>query len=101
MPQIWMTYHEIAEMLGCDAETARAATIQRALDRKKSCDGMTRAKLDPELMARFIAAIRNADPAMDQAVHDLRNMHEMMSRGDPADIAIIPSHDKPGRSAAG
>jgi antirestriction protein ArdC len=101
MPQIWMTYHEIAEMLGCDMETARATTIQRGLDRKKSRDGMTRARLDVELTAAFIAAIRNANPAMDQAVRDLRILHEMMSRSDRADISATPGQDNPGRTAAG
>lgn len=101
MPQIWMTYHEIADMLGCDVETARAATIQRTLDRKKSRDGMTRAKLDPELTGRFIASIRNADQTVDQAVRDLRSLHEMMSRNDQADIGPNASHDNPGRTAAG
>ena len=92
MPQIWMTYHEIADMIGCDLETARSATIQRALDRKKSRDGMTRAKLDPELMGVFIAVIRNADPDMDLAVRELRNMHQAMLRNEV---------NSPGRSAAG
>ena len=92
MPQIWMTYHEIADMIGCDVETARSATIQRALDRKKSRDGMTRAKLDPELMGVFVAAIRNAEPDLDLAVRELRNMHQAMLRNEV---------NSPGRSAAG
>ncbi len=97
MPQIWMTYAEIADMLGCDAETARSVTIQRSLDRKKSRDGMTRAKLDPELTARFVDAIRNADAAIDEAVRDLRMMREMM-RGGWSGTATA---DAPARSAAG
>ena len=80
MPQIWMTYREIADMLGFDTDTARAETIRRPLDRKKSRDGSTRAKLDLELTALFVAAIRDADPALDQAIHDLRAMGNAMSR---------------------
>ncbi|WP_245322186.1 hypothetical protein [Bradyrhizobium sp. LTSPM299] len=87
-----MTYHEIADMIGCDVETARSATIQRALDRKKSRDGMTRAKLDPELMGVFVAVIRNAEPDLDLAVRELRNMHQAMLRNEV---------NSPGRSAAG
>jgi|GEM_PF-1601395 len=101
MPQIWMTYHEIADMLGCDVETARAATIQRALDRKKSRDGMTRAKLDLELTASFISAIRDADAMLDQAVQELRNVHHLMSRSDLTDVERRSPHDNPGLSAAG
>ncbi|MFB9266975.1 hypothetical protein ACFFWD_28085 [Bradyrhizobium erythrophlei] len=97
MPQIWMTYNEIADMLGCDARAARTVTIQRSLDRKKSRDGMTRAKLDAELTARFVDAIRNADAAIDEAVRDLRMLHEMM-RGSWSNTAIA---DAPARTAAG
>ncbi|KWV49308.1 hypothetical protein AS156_16340 [Bradyrhizobium macuxiense] len=79
MPQIWMTYEELADMLGCDTETARITTIQRALDRKKSRDGLTRAKLDSDLTAKFVAAIRNADVILERALRDLRDMHEVMS----------------------
>jgi hypothetical protein len=80
MPQIWMTYDEIADLLGCDAEAARAMAIHRSLDRRKSRDGFTRTKLDLDWTARFIAAIREADPALDQAVRELRMMGDMMSR---------------------
>ncbi len=80
MPQIWMTYREIADILGSDTDTARAETIRRSLDRRKSRDGSTRAKLDLELTALFVAAIRDADPALGQAIHDLRAMGNAMSR---------------------
>ncbi len=81
MPQIWMTYDEIAELIGSDADAARAQAMHRSLDRKKSRDGATRVKLDLEWTARFIAAIRKADPALDQAIRELRGMREAMYRG--------------------
>jgi hypothetical protein len=82
MPQIWMTYDEIADLLGCDAEAARAMVIHRSLDRRKSRDGFTRTKLDLDWTARFVAAIRKVDPAPDQAVRELRMMGDAMSRSD-------------------
>lgn len=60
MPQIWMTYDEIAELIGSDADAARAQAMHRSLDRRKSRDGLTRVKLDLEWTTRFIAAIREA-----------------------------------------
>ena len=80
MPQIWMTYRELADMLGCDADTARAEAVQRSLDRKKSRDGSTRAKLDLELTAKFFAAIRETEPALEQAIRDLRAVGDAMSQ---------------------
>ncbi|WP_249148073.1 hypothetical protein [Bradyrhizobium jicamae] len=96
-----MTYQEIADMLGCDVEAARTTTIKRALDRKKSRDGMTRAKLDLELTARFVSTIRDTDRTLDQAVHELRSLHQMMSRSDLTDLERAPPLDNPGFSAAG
>ena len=95
MPQIWMTYREIADMLGSDTDTARAETIRRSLDRKKSRDGSTRAKLDLELTALFVAAIRDADSVLDQAIQDLRTMGNAMSRsGRPnTDRTMIDAFD--------
>jgi hypothetical protein len=80
MPQIWMTYREMADMLGCDADAARAEAIRRSLDRKKSRDGSTRAKLDLELTARFVATIREANPTLDQAIRELRVIGNAMSQ---------------------
>jgi hypothetical protein len=82
MPQIWMTYDEIAELIGSDADAARAQAMHRSLDRRKSGDGLTRVKLDLEWTTRFIAAIREADPALDQAIRQLQGMRDAMYRGD-------------------
>jgi hypothetical protein len=87
MPQIWMTYDEIADLLGCDAEVARAMAIHRSLDRRKSRDGLTRTKLDLDWTSRFIAAIQEADPVLNQAVRELRMMGNTMSRrGAPFEV---------------
>jgi predicted transcriptional regulator len=80
MPQIWMTYGEIAALLGCSPETVRAQAAYRALDRKKSRDGMTRVKLDAEWAADFVAAIRDADPALDKAIRELQMIRSEMAR---------------------
>ncbi len=80
MPQIWMTYDEIAGLLGCTANAARAQAVYRSLDRKKSRDGLTRVKLDSDWTAHFVAAIRDTDPALDQAIRDLQTIHSEMAR---------------------
>ena len=80
MPQIWMTYDEIADLLGCEPDQARAQSFHRSLDRKKSRDGLTRVKLDLEWAGRFVTAIRGADPVLDQAIHDLRMVAGKMAR---------------------
>jgi ribosomal protein L20 len=80
MPQIWMTYGEIAALLGCEADDARTQAIQRALDRKKSRDDLTRVKLDLLWMARFYATVRDADVVLDRAIRELQMVHNEMNR---------------------
>jgi hypothetical protein len=79
MPQIWMTYSEIASLLGCEIADVRIQASQRSLDRKKSRDGLTRVKLDLLWMARFYAIVRDADPMLDQAIRDLQMVRMEMN----------------------
>ncbi|WP_407185055.1 hypothetical protein [Bradyrhizobium centrosematis] len=83
MPQIWMTYDELAALYDCTASEARLQALNMSLDRRKSRDGNTRVKLNAALMARFIEAIRKTEFDLDDAIAALRNTHRLMS-GDPA-----------------
>jgi hypothetical protein len=80
MPQIWMTYSELASLLGCEIADVRIQAAQRSLDRKKSRDGLTRVKLDLLWMARFYATVRDADTVLDQAIRDLQMVHMQMNQ---------------------
>jgi hypothetical protein len=80
MPQIWMTYAEIADLLGCEVDQVHAQVQQRSLDRKNSRDGITRVKLDLHWTAKFYAALRGSDPALDQAIRDLLLVGRQMAR---------------------
>jgi hypothetical protein len=83
MPQIWMTYDEIAGLVGCRVDEARVHVETRALDRKKSQDGHTRIKLDLLWTALFIAKVRETAPELDRAIEDLRRTHAEMMRQQP------------------
>ena len=80
MPQIWMTYDEIADLIGGDAHEARRHSIDQYLDRKKSRDGQTRVKLDQALVTMFVAKIRATDSALDDATRKLHEIHNDMAR---------------------
>ena len=79
MPQIWMTYDELATLSGCSAAEARMQAMHLSLDRRKSRDGNTRVKLNPALMDRFFETIRDTDSVLDEAVAALRETHRQMS----------------------
>ena len=79
MPQIWMTYDELATLSGCTAAEAREQALQLSLDRRKSRDGNTRVKLNLALMARFFETVREAEFDLDDAITALRDAHRQMS----------------------
>jgi hypothetical protein len=84
MPQIWMTYEELAGMLDCTVMEARDRVHFERLDRKISHDGKKRAKLNAAMTGIFIERIRmtSAPLAMAQAVDDLRAVHGLMKQED-------------------
>jgi hypothetical protein len=53
VPQIWLTYDELGALVGCDAIAARSSAAAMQLDRRKSHDGNTRAKLNVNLSEIF------------------------------------------------
>jgi hypothetical protein len=54
VPQIWLTYDELATLIGCDATVAHATAAAIPLDRRRSHDGHTRAKLNAQLTEIFL-----------------------------------------------
>ena len=80
MAQIWLTYEELAALMGCDRAAARAAAIAIRLDRRKSRDGETRAKLTPSLTEAFFDRVlaRRLELEITGCAGDLRTMHQRM-----------------------
>jgi hypothetical protein len=54
MPQIWLTYAELSDLLKCDASAVRRVVADQKWTRKKSEDGFTRVKLSPMLAHQFM-----------------------------------------------
>lgn len=81
MPQIWLTYDELAALMDCDPRTARNAAATIPLDRRRSRDGHTRAKLSPSLTEAFLDAVmqQRLDRQVAACAVDLRAIHDRMS----------------------
>src|ERR1700722_16245366 len=85
MPQIWMTYEELAALLDCSVVDARKRVHLEHLDRKLSRDGKKRVKLSLAMIGIFIERIKTIDYAPDLAVADLRQVHAHLgARGAPS-----------------
>jgi hypothetical protein len=81
VPQIWLTYDELAALMDCDPVTARGAAVAIGLDRRKCRDGYTRAKLTPSLTIAFLdrALSDHLQREIQASVDDLRAIHEQMA----------------------
>lgn len=81
VPQIWLTYDELAAWMNCDRAEARVAAVTIGLDRRKSRDGQTRAKLTPPLAKAFLDDIlqQRLEQEIAACAGDLRLMHERMA----------------------
>ena len=86
VPQIWLTYEELAALIACDTTQARAAASAIGLDRRKSRDGTTRAKLTPALTTAFLDGMlqQRLEQEMAACAGDLRAMRERMAERGPA-----------------
>ena len=76
MPQIWLTYDELASLFECEPGNARAMVIGMRLDRRRSRDGNTRVKLNKTLTELFFERVlaHAAPPVWDIALRDPRGI---------------------------
>ena len=81
MPQIWLTYDELAALMDCDPADARSAALAIRLDRRKSRDGQTRAKLTPSLTDALLDSMlrQHLEQEIAACAGDLRAMRERMT----------------------
>ncbi|MFB9262967.1 hypothetical protein ACFFWD_07240 [Bradyrhizobium erythrophlei] len=85
MPQIWLSYEELAALLDCDIPRARTAAAAMRLDRRRSRDGTSRAKLPPSLATAFLDGIlrQRFEQEIATCAGDLRATYERMAERAP------------------
>jgi hypothetical protein len=69
MPQVWVTYKELGQLLDCDASAAREKSIECGWRRRVCGDGLTRVKLSPALAHEYMlsyALAARRDAGVDQ-----------------------------------
>jgi hypothetical protein len=82
VPQIWLSYEELAVLMNCDPASARNAAAGFRLDRRRSRDGQTRTKLTPPLAEAFFDKVwrQRLEHEIAACAGDLRAMRERMAR---------------------
>ena len=88
MPQIWLTYDELAALMDCDRAEARSSAAAVPLDRRKSHDGHTRVKLNADLTEAFFDAALQQRLEQESAAcaSDLRTTLERMAERSAAPL---------------
>lgn len=94
MPQIWMTYEELAGMLDCTMMEVRERVHLERLDRKISRDGKKRAKLSPAMVSIFVERLNTIDFTINRAVDELRHVHGLLSKGDDQSERLRPQQPR-------
>jgi hypothetical protein len=56
VPQVWLTYEELAEMFALDAQTVRSEVIAHGWPRRRCSDALTRVKLPPAAAHDYMVA---------------------------------------------
>ena len=92
MPQIWLTYDELAALTGCDRTQARSLAAAIPLDRRKSRDGNTRVKLSHSMTEAFFGDVlrQRLEQEIAACAGDLWEMRERMTAG-PVTIPELQS----------
>jgi hypothetical protein len=66
MPQLWLTFEEIADLFYCDTAGARRRVIANQWKRRRYHDGITRAQLPPEVAHEFMLRYRTKHESVDE-----------------------------------
>jgi hypothetical protein len=54
MPNVLLTFEEIADLFDCDAAAARSLVIQNQWERRRWSDGLPRVQVPPEVAHQFM-----------------------------------------------
>ncbi len=66
MPQLWLTYAELADELSCTPDEARSTAAARGWDPKPSQDGCARVSLPPDMIRTYIVGAARRYAAIDK-----------------------------------
>ncbi|RVU18795.1 hypothetical protein [Methylobacterium oryzihabitans] len=89
MPQIWLTYDEMADHFGCSATEARSGAISQGWRRRRCGDGATRVKLLPDMALDYMRAqVVKHSAGM---VRDLQARASSFERGPAAAPLALPA----------
>jgi hypothetical protein len=91
MPQIWLTFEEIADLFYCDTAGARRRVIANQWERRRYSDGVTRALLPSEVAHEFMLRCKNKHESVHEFDAAMAALCRVFSQ---AEVAIC-TEDRP------
>jgi hypothetical protein len=84
MPQIFLTFDEIADLFHCDAAGARSRVIENQWERRRCADGLPRVYVPPEVGHAFMLSYALKFEQRVPAAHEFEGV--MFSNADPTGL---------------
>jgi hypothetical protein len=85
MPQLWLTYEELADLVRCSSEAAREGVAENGWPRRRCSDGQTRIKISSGLahsyMLGYAARFGEIRQPAEGSVHELQALAGDFARG--------------------
>jgi hypothetical protein len=94
MPQLWLTFEEIADLFFCDPASARRRGIANQWERRRYSDGLTRALLPSEVAHEFMLRYSSKHKSVDEfdaAMAALRHVFSETERDECKGTPRVPS----------
>jgi hypothetical protein len=92
MPQLWLTFEEIADLFYCDAAGARRRVVANQWERRRYSDGVSRALLPPEVAHEFMLRYKNKHESVHEFDAAMAALCRVFSQ---AEVDICTEHRPP------
>jgi hypothetical protein len=94
MPQLWLTFEEIADLFYCDTADARRRVFANQWERRRYSDGLTRALLPSEVAHEFMLRYSGKHKSVDEfdaAMAVSRHVFSEAERNECEETPRLPS----------
>jgi hypothetical protein len=94
MPQIFLTFDEIADLFHCDAAGARSRVIENQWERRRCADGLPRVYVPPEVghafMLNYALKFEQPLPAAHEAADEFEGVMFSNAGATGLDECVVP-----------
>jgi hypothetical protein len=90
MPQLWLTFEEIADLFYCDTAGARRRVVANQWERRRYSDGLTRALLPSEVAHEFMLRYSSKHKSVDEFDAAMAALHRVFGETERDECGETP-----------